>query len=245
MTLGIFGRSGSGSSESDALQSSLANRLRVVTDLLGSTLYRLTWKVRVTPLGCSIYALRASGRRTSDSGFTSWPTPNAGPQNDTDSRWQERREEIKASGKYGPGHNSFGLTLGMASQLASWPTPMAGTPAQKGYNEAGNTDSGRKTVALAAWPTPNTPSGGRSMSTDKMDATGRTVDGKKHTASLEHAVRFASWKTPHASAGVPLAVRIRRPRESRTWLSLLLGPGAVSLRVDPRPAKGIHEARHN
>lgn len=32
--------------------------------------------------------------------------------------------------------------------LASWPTPMADTPAQKGYNEAGNTDSSRKTVAL-------------------------------------------------------------------------------------------------
>ena len=32
--------------------------------------------------------------------------------------------------------------------LAAWPTPMAGTPAQKGYNEAGNNDSSRKTVAL-------------------------------------------------------------------------------------------------
>jgi hypothetical protein len=40
------------------------------------------------------------------------------------------------------------------SDFGSWPTPMAGTPAQKGYNEAGNTDSGRKTVALASWPTP-------------------------------------------------------------------------------------------
>ncbi len=29
-----------------------------------------------------------------------------------------------------------------------WPTPMAGTPAQAGYNEAGNTDSSRKMVAL-------------------------------------------------------------------------------------------------
>ena len=29
------------------------------------------------------------------------------------------------------------------------------------------------------------------MSVEKMDATGRTVDGKKHTASLEHAAKFA------------------------------------------------------
>ena len=42
------------------------------------------------------------------------------------------------------------------ANLAGWPTPMAGTPAQKGYNEAGNTDSSRKTVELASWPTPNT-----------------------------------------------------------------------------------------
>ena len=35
-----------------------------------------------------------------------------------------------------------------------------------------------------------------------MDATGRTVDGKKHTASLEHAVKFAAgWPTP--MAGTP------------------------------------------
>ena len=37
-----------------------------------------------------------------------------------------------------------------------WPTPMAGTPAQKGYNAAGNTDSSRRTVALASWATPAT-----------------------------------------------------------------------------------------
>ncbi len=38
--------------------------------------------------------------------------------------------------------------------MAGWPTPMAGTPAQNGTNEAGNNDSSRRTVALAGWPTP-------------------------------------------------------------------------------------------
>lgn len=38
--------------------------------------------------------------------------------------------------------------------LAAWSSPMAGTPAQKGYNEAGNTDSSRKTVSLSSWGTP-------------------------------------------------------------------------------------------
>ncbi len=51
---------------------------------------------------------------------------------------------------------------------------------------------------LAGWPSPCTPNGGRSMSTEKMDATGRMTDGRKHAASLEHAVKFlpAGWPTP-------------------------------------------------
>jgi len=48
-----------------------------------------------------------------------WPTPNAGPQNDTDMNWEKRREECRAK----HGNNGFGLTLGMASTLAGWPTP--------------------------------------------------------------------------------------------------------------------------
>lgn len=44
--------------------------------------------------------------------------------------------------------------VGLVAQLAGWPTPMAGTPAQNGNNAAGNTDSSRKTVDLAGWPTP-------------------------------------------------------------------------------------------
>jgi hypothetical protein len=116
-----------------------------------------------------------------------WPTPNAGPQNDTDTRWEQRRERCKER----HGNNGFGMTLGMATQLAGWatasardwkdtagmatsgtnpdgsartrldqlprqaqlagwPTPMAGTPAQNGNNPAGNTDSSRKTVELCS-----------------------------------------------------------------------------------------------
>jgi hypothetical protein len=46
------------------------------------------------------------------------------------------------------------VTLKDVAMLASWPTPMAGTPAQNGNNMAGNNDSSRRTVALASWPTP-------------------------------------------------------------------------------------------
>jgi hypothetical protein len=39
------------------------------------------------------------------------------------------------------------------------------------------------------------------MAIEKMDATGRTIDGRKHTASLEHAVKFAGWSTPRTVIG--------------------------------------------
>jgi hypothetical protein len=48
-------------------------------------------------------------------------------------------------------------------------------------------------ATLSAVPTPCTPNGGRSMDPDKMDATGRTLDGRKHTASLEHAVKLSDY----------------------------------------------------
>jgi hypothetical protein len=85
------------------------------------------------------------------------------------------------------------------SDFTGWPTPCAG--------DMNHTDNHDKNLPLngasmlAGWPTPNTPSGGRSVSTETMDATGRTADGKKHTASLEHAVKFAGWPTPRTPTG--------------------------------------------
>src|SRR5579859_4091658 len=63
------------------LSCSLGSRLQAKTDLLGSTLFKLTWKQRLTPSGRLIFALRASALRTSGKGSTlsehkGWPTPN-------------------------------------------------------------------------------------------------------------------------------------------------------------------------
>lgn len=46
-----------------------------------------------------------------------------------------------------------------ASVFGGWPTPMAGAKATENYNEAGNTDSSRKTVALVGWNTPRATDG--------------------------------------------------------------------------------------
>lgn len=77
LTSGTYGLTGTTSSESVALASSLVSRLQVRTASLGSTLYKLTWKERVTPMQRSIYALRASVRPISDNAYGSWPTPGA------------------------------------------------------------------------------------------------------------------------------------------------------------------------
>jgi hypothetical protein len=158
-TRGTFGRNFLDLSNPIGLSQYLASRLLAKTDLLGSTLFTLTWKVRTTPAGRSICALRASGRRTSDSG------------------------------------------------CGSWPTPMAGTPAQKGYNEAGNTDSSRKTVDLIGWNTPRATDGsnggpnqaGGALPADAAKAFWSTPRANKWGFPDTHGsdeAPIASWATP-------------------------------------------------
>lgn len=170
LTSGTCGPHSSGSSTSADLQSSLASKLQAATASTGSTLYALTWKVRPTPLGRPICALRASVRRTSVSGSTGWPTPLASDHRPGhESRaYSTARSNLNdravlagwptaTAALADKGVRTFegglleamrnhGPDLAAAACLTGWPTPMAGTPAQKGYNAAGNNDSSRKTV---------------------------------------------------------------------------------------------------
>lgn len=65
------------SNASTILSRKLAESLKKRTDSLGSTLYTLTWDEMVTPAGRVLPRLRASARRTSDSGsggsLNGWP----------------------------------------------------------------------------------------------------------------------------------------------------------------------------
>jgi hypothetical protein len=146
--------------------------------------------------------------------LASWPTPKA----QEDGRTLEQHTAARArgyenrKGKTSGGPSSEQGTLAIAAQLASWPTPNASeadtSPEEWDHRSIKKRASNPKlgdlhkqlsTVAqLASWPTPNTPSGGRSVSIESMDATGKTVDGVKHTASLEHAVKFTAWPKPKA-----------------------------------------------
>lgn len=131
--------------------------------------------------------------------------------------WKER---ATPSGRLIPALRASVLrTSGSGSELPrkGWTTPQAHDTSGRSQTqkELHGTKHGCaclvREARMAGWPTPNTPSGGRSVSIEKMDATGRTADGKKHTASLEHAVKFAGWPTPtvmDASRGA---------KDSRPW----------------------------
>lgn len=141
-TSATSGPSCSSSSASAALQSSLESRLRVLLAGRGSTLYRLTWKAQATPSGRPIFALLASGHRTSDSGSTSspWPTPTT-----------------RASGNeytYSNGdHDRKCLTLIGAAMTAGWPTTRAADGAHGVCRETPH-PSGQDLPTTAGWATP-------------------------------------------------------------------------------------------
>jgi len=113
LTSGTFGQHGTTSSGSANLRSSLESKLRQKTALLGSTLYKLTWKERVTPQQRSICALRASVRRTSDSVYTSWPTPTALERSAGPETLQKRAEFRKRNAN----QNTTPMYLNEAAQI--------------------------------------------------------------------------------------------------------------------------------
>jgi hypothetical protein len=158
-------------------------------------IYQTVWKPHTTPLGRQIYRLRASARRTSDSEpslvRSGWGTPrtfvvgNEPKMEDWDARNQ------RSIAKHGKGR---GKPLELQAALSGWPTPMAGTPAQNGNNEAGNNDSSRKTVALSGWPTPNAANGDRTAYKDFDKLMARKAAGRQ--TNLQEIVMVAGWPTP-------------------------------------------------
>lgn len=117
MTTGTFGRTSTGSSASADLQSSLESRLRVRTLSLGSTLYKLTWKGWLTPLGVCRFRLRASVPRTSVTAFSGLPMDLAGWVTATSRDWKDTPGMVAQ--RDGKDRND---QLPRQAYLAGWPT---------------------------------------------------------------------------------------------------------------------------
>ncbi len=146
LTSGIYGPHGSNSLASADLQSSLESRLRALLASRGSTLFTLTWKGCNTPARLPICALRASARRTLDSGSTGWPTTTTLDASNTRNATARRSPGAK---KAHPG-----LTLVGAASFA-WPTPAARDWKSSASNKHGDNARPLNEVArLASWATP-------------------------------------------------------------------------------------------
>ena len=149
MTSGTCGPTSTTSSKSAALQSSLESKLQAKTQTLGSTLYAMTWKPWVTASGRSRSRLRASVRRTSETGFTGWPTPTLA--DDNRSRTQNAHEySVKLLQRAQPGSN---LATTAQAYLAGWPTPTrsngdGGQRMPKGSLTGRREDGSKATVSL-------------------------------------------------------------------------------------------------
>ena len=223
LTSGTSGRLDIGTSLSASLARSLGSKLQATTASLGSTLYVLIWKHRPTPLGRSIYALRASAPPTSDSGFTGWPTPRAadsGPDYAIEDRPESGGLSLQTAAAFcgwaTPSARDWKDSAGMAEEaedgrtrldqlprqanLAGWPTPMAGSPETPEYNAAGNSDYSRKVVELAGWSTPGASDEKVRISNPEM-AQRRIESGKQTNIEVEAHMVLAPWTTPTASDG--------------------------------------------
>ena len=156
-TSGISGLIFTVSSASADLQLSLANRLRAKTALSGSTLYKLTYKDRVTPAQRSIFALRASALRTSDSASTGWPTPKV---NDVNHSRTSTPQEYSERQYNRPGR-STDLAI-FAQHLVGWTTTTtrdwkdSGTDIKPRSDGSERFDQLPRQANLAGWPTPVT-----------------------------------------------------------------------------------------
>lgn len=178
LTSGTYGPPCIGWSGSVALSLSLASNLQVLTQMTGSTLYRLTWKPWVMPSGRVRFRLRASVPRTSGTELIGWPTPTA-------NAWKHPSN----AGRQG------GLNLQTAAQLSGWTTPSASDSRRggRGITEGMSGSSLAQQVKMAGWPTPTASDhkggypGGRvrngKISTDRLDVVAQIAGPVRLTAS--------------------------------------------------------------
>jgi len=197
MTLVTNGLIGRDSSASVNLQSSLENRLMTRLDSAGSTLFKLTWKRKRTPLGRRYLERQASVRRISAKGCTSWPTACS-----ADGFRNPEAPEKRAL----RGFNQ-GTTLVDAAAFTSWPTPDAAGAnysdsewearreevKAKGINGNGFGLTIGMASQLASWPTPNRPA-----PHDSEQTVGKSRPREGYGVDLPMAANLAYWTTPQA-----------------------------------------------
>lgn len=207
---GTYGRLPIGSSPNVDPSQFLVNRLRVRLDSAGSTLFNLIWKERRTPQGQLIYALRASGLRTSGKDCTSVPTPNV---------HSGSKEGMSPTGVLDG--KKYSVSLESIAKFSSVPTPRTVTGGAESAirkQELGRTESGggdlQRIALLAACPTPR--------SEDSQCAgSHRGVPDSMHSLSLLSTVATPrSNQTGHSTGNPDRAMNHKSRLEDQVFLAI-------------------------
>ena len=154
-------------------QSNLSRVLRSTIGTAGSMEYSLIWKEQVTPAGRPFCLLRASGRRTSGTGFGGWPSPQA--------------HDVTTRGNTNADGHHYPHDLSNMVQMADWPTPTV--PTNTDGHQAGNNRFVTKCRNLAGWPTPKA---GEAKSSNV---------NLRGNLTLKGAAQMAGWPTPNHHDG--------------------------------------------
>src|SRR3990167_2907128 len=232
LTSGTCGLTGTGSSSSADLGSSLVSRLKRRLDTAGSILFTLTWKVVATPAGRSVCLLRASGRSTSERGSGSWPSGWRSP--DHNSRGGGYQDPLKVFQRIAQGHQ---INLADQAVLANWPTPDAALMNDaadpilhqqrrdrlkaKWHNGNGAGLPLGQAAHLAAWPSPMT----GSPKTAEYNAAGDTCNGRETRL-------LVSWATPLKADGRGSAGRGKQGLPNQARMTAWATPAARDFRSD-------------
>lgn len=118
-------------------------------------------------------------------GFSSWPTAQA----------RDHRSPDQPDGKRQQRKAAQGWSQNLNDTVATWPTPMEGTPAQNGNSAAGNNDFSRRAEALAKAVTWGTPA----SSMQNYDENPQTYLARQSQAGINLGQQAQNWPTPSAS----------------------------------------------
>ena len=248
-TSGTSGPSGSGSSASADLQLSLANRLQARLEGHGSTLYSLTWKVWDMPAREPICAQRASGRRTSGSGYTGWPSCQAhdakgGSIERTGGKRSNLADDAFLSGWptsaardwKSSASNLHGVNarpLNEVSRLAGWPTTRAADGVKGVRTADGAFSEHRRKGAGADLPTHAALSGWCSPMAQDHSRGGKDPRPQDTGVPLSQQAALAGWGTPAAqeAGGTPEQFLIRKRKARSRGSELCVSLTSLSLQA--------------